>query len=191
MRVGRPRSARTCLPAYPPTRSLAIFHTHADAFRIFASQPLTIGSWRLARASRRANGEPGHRAPVLPASRCHGGDRISGGVHPVRGLHRCLSRARTPQGSGRRRSRRRHAVSLAGCDPLYRLPHHALCRCLPHTGTECARAGLVRIPARRSRASARALPHLSGELMSHLRRCLSHGRSRADSRRCWSSLASA
>jgi hypothetical protein len=33
------------VPAYLPTRLPAIFHTHADAFRIVASQSPTIGSW--------------------------------------------------------------------------------------------------------------------------------------------------
>jgi hypothetical protein len=177
-------------PAYPLTRLLAIFHTHADAFRIVASQPPTIGSWRLARAPGRANREPSHRAPVLPATGSHGGDGVSGGVHPLRRLHRCLSRARAPEGSGRRSPGRGHTVSRAGVHSVYRLSHHAMRSRVSYTGSDRARAGVVGLSAWGAGAPARALRHLPRERMPAVRRCLSHGRGRPDDRQCRSSRPS-
>ncbi len=119
----------------------------------------TFGDW-LERLMAHTE-EPRHHPALLPAAGRAAGDRLSGGVYPLRRMHRRLPAACADEGSVRRRSRRRYSLLRSRGRGLHCLRRHAVRVRLSYAGAHASPAELGRIPARQPGAAPRALPHLS------------------------------
>jgi hypothetical protein len=161
----RSEGGRSFFPASPLPRLLAIFQTHADAFRYNSSRAVALGSGRLARAAGCPDRRTGHHSAILPASGRASRDRISRRLHSLRCLRGGVSAACDRQSTNRRWSRRRHALHRAVVAIVRRVSNHAVCRSVSHAGAHGAGERVERLPCGIARIPPRALRDLSGHLV--------------------------